>query len=164
MTSRNSVDLLATAHSAPASRAPARPATATAMLRRNSTSSGVLRPCRTVRPGTCSANVRRPHDRSSQNRRRTCSTMVASRPPHRGVGQPAPVSAMGPGRGRTAARAGHRHRPRPRPDPHPTSRLLDPLDLNPGQMGQQHPKIMISPRDTCSSAPNGLRGSTAQHT
>jgi hypothetical protein len=75
------VDRLALAGSCPASRAPARPASATATCSSIPRSNGVRRPYRTVRPGTCSANVRRWHAWWLQNSRRTDSTITTRRPP-----------------------------------------------------------------------------------
>jgi hypothetical protein len=57
--------------SVPASRAPARPASATAIAVNAERSGGLYRACGVVNPGTCSANVRRQQPGASQMNRRT---------------------------------------------------------------------------------------------
>ena len=81
MTSRSKVDRLAMACKARARRAPARPASDTAMFRSTPANSAVLRPYRIVRPGTCSANVRFAQAGPSQNSRRTRSQIITRRSP-----------------------------------------------------------------------------------
>jgi hypothetical protein len=81
ITSRNKAGRLAAACSDRASRAPARPASATAMSRSTPASSSVLRAYRAARPGTCSANVVFAQAGSSQNSRRTRSRMITRCPP-----------------------------------------------------------------------------------
>jgi hypothetical protein len=76
------VDRLVLAFKVPASRAPARPASATATCSNSPRSSGVRRPYRIVRAGTCSANVRCWHTWSLQNSRRTDSTITIRRSPN----------------------------------------------------------------------------------
>jgi hypothetical protein len=81
MTRRSKADRLAAAHSTRASRAPARPASATATAASIAASSGVRRAYRLVRPSTCSANVAAGPPGASQKNRRTASRITAFRPP-----------------------------------------------------------------------------------
>ncbi len=66
--------------SAPASRAPARPASATAIAVNAERGGGLYRTCGVVNPGTCSTNVRRWHPAASQTNRRTVSLIVTGIP------------------------------------------------------------------------------------
>jgi hypothetical protein len=75
-----SVSRLAVMPSAAASRAPARPANATAIAVNAPRSGGLYRACGVVNPGTCSTNVRRRHDVASQPNRRTASRMTTGVP------------------------------------------------------------------------------------
>jgi hypothetical protein len=81
MTSRSMLDLPAVRPSAPASRAPARPARASAIEASVRASGGVRRERREVRPSTCSAKVTAGQSRLPQKNRRTPSRIRTRRPP-----------------------------------------------------------------------------------
>jgi hypothetical protein len=81
MTSRSSTCRLAGMPRIAASRDPARPASATATSCSMRPSGGAFRPQGTVRPSTCSANVRRLQLPAAQKNRRTFSRITTRRPP-----------------------------------------------------------------------------------
>jgi hypothetical protein len=65
---------------APASRAPPRPASATAIAVNAQRSGGLYRACGVVKPGTCSAKVRRAQAGTSQINRRTVNRITTAVP------------------------------------------------------------------------------------
>jgi hypothetical protein len=64
------------------SRAPARPANATAIVVNTTRSGGLYRACGVVNPVICSANVRRGHPPCRQTNRRMCSRITTGAPPN----------------------------------------------------------------------------------
>jgi hypothetical protein len=81
MTSRSMLDLPAVRPSAPASRAPARPARASAIAVSARARGRVRRARREVSPPTCSANVTAAQSGLPQKNRRTASRIVTGWPP-----------------------------------------------------------------------------------
>lgn len=76
----NSVSRPAVMPNAPASRAPARPASATAIAVNAPRSGALYRACGVVRSGICSANVRRAQADTSQTNRRTVKRITTGVP------------------------------------------------------------------------------------
>jgi hypothetical protein len=81
MIRRSMLDRPASSPSRGASRAPARPASASATAVSISASGGVRRAYRTVRPSTCSANVVTGQSGAGQKNRRTASRITTGLPP-----------------------------------------------------------------------------------
>jgi hypothetical protein len=81
MIRRSMLDRPASSPSRGASRAPARPASASATAVSSCASGGVRRPYRTVRPSTCSANVATGQSGAGQKNRRTASRITTGLPP-----------------------------------------------------------------------------------
>jgi len=140
--SRNSMFRLADSPSAPANRAPARPASATLIEVSIARDSGVLRACRVASPAGCSVKVRTTHSVLSQKNRRTRSAAPQSGPrsprrPACGRSGCAPASRAGRTRGRLPAA----------PSSSPTSARQRPsarLARSPhAQVRKQHVKRMI---------------------
>ena len=120
-----------------ASRAPARPARASAIAVSIRASGGVRRARREVRPSTCSANVTAGQSGLPQKNRRTASRISTRLAADRRVGQPPPVGAVHPARGLAAPRAYTVISAGTRPDAQQAARHLGGLHDHPGQVRQQ---------------------------
>ena len=96
---------------------PARPANAIPIATSILSSPVAHRPGRTVRPTTCSANIRTAHSVSSHGNRRTPRGIATQQPATRGVGQATVIPGVHPRRLTTTSRTPRLRSPRMRHDP-----------------------------------------------